>query len=275
MEYFRFKILNNTTINKALSGLGLGLHKINHLINTNKVKKGSIVLRSEEEVFKDDNITIDITEYEKNDYEPTYYDLNILYEDDYFLIVDKPYDVLIYDDKSNNTLANYIRYYYMTNNINRSIRHVHRLDKETTGCILYAKDAITHSALSQMLERNEITRKYHAVVQGKIKTKGVFDNPIGKDRHVKNKMIVYKNGQYATTNYKLLKYDEKNDQSLVEIKLDTGRTHQIRVHFSYNKHPLIGDKIYNPNYNNEKLQLVSYSIELIHPITGKRIYVNV
>ena len=275
MENFRFKVFENSTINQILIDLGLGVHKVNHLINTNKVKKGTSILKMNDPVLKDDLIIIDITEYEEQDYEPIYFDLDVLYEDDYLLIINKPYDTLIYDDKNNNTLANYVRYYYMVNNINRSIRHVHRLDKETTGCILYAKDIVTHSALSKMLENNEITRKYHAIVEGKIKAKGVFENPIGKDRHIKNKMIVYKNGQYAKTNYKLLNYDESKNQSLVEIKLDTGRTHQIRVHFSFNKHPLIGDKIYNQNYNNENLQLISYSIEFIHPITRKPIAVNV
>ena len=168
-----------------------------------------------------------------------------------------------------------MQYYFITNNINRSIRHVHRLDKDTTGCILYAKDIITHAALSKMLENNQIIRLYHAEVVGKVENKGTYSNPIGKDRHHNNKMVVSKNGQKAITNYKLLKYDGNKNTSLVEIKLDTGRTHQIRVHFSYNLHPLIGDSIYNPHYSNEKLQLTSYSIEFIHPITRQKVYVNV
>ena len=269
------KVLENSTINELLLKLGLGHHKINHLLNTNKIKKSSVFLKTNDSVNIGDNIIIDISEYENIDYEPSYYNLNILYEDEYLLIIDKPYDTLIYDDKLNNTLANYVRYYFEINNINRSIRHVHRLDKETTGCILYAKDIVTHSALSKMLEKNEITRIYHATVEGKIKKQGVFNNPIGKDRHQKNKMVVYDKGVCAITNYKLIEYDKHKNQSLVQIKLDTGRTHQIRVHFSYNKNPLVGDKIYNPNYNGEKLELVSYSIEFIHPITGKKVFVNV
>ena len=275
MEYVKIKVLKDTTINELLINLNLGIHRINDLINSGNIKIGKKTLGHHDILKKNQIITIDITKYETIDYTPTKYKIDILYEDDYLLVVNKPYGVIIYDDNSNDTLANYIRNYYLENNINRQIRHVHRLDKETTGCILYAKDVITHSALSKMMEEKTIKRIYRAEVIGKTLKNGIIEKPIGKDRHINNKMIISSSGKYAKTIYKTLEYNKETNTSIVELELKTGRTHQIRVHMDSIGHPLVGDKIYNKNYNGEKLQLISYSISFIHPITMENVDIKV
>ncbi len=276
MELLKIKILNEITINEYLKSLGLGKSKINSLIDGNKIRSGKLLVKQNMPLNKDDVLFIDITDYEKIDYEPKEYDLDILYEDDYLLVINKPKGVIIYDlDQKVDSLANYLRYYYMLNNINRTIRHVHRLDKDTSGCILFAKDFITHAALSKMLEEDKIKRVYHAEVEGRVNKKGTIRKNIGKDRHNNNKMIISETGVSAITHYKLLKYNKEEDTSLVEVILETGRTHQIRVHFMSEKHPLLGDKIYNPKTKVENLKLESHSIEFIHPITNKKIMINV
>ena len=276
MEVLKIKINKDTTINEFLTSLGLGKSKVNSLIDGKKIKCSKTILKQNSIIKKDEVLFIDIEEYEKIDYEPIQYDLDILYEDDYLLVINKPKGIIIYDlDQKQESLANYLRYYYVMNNINRTIRHVHRLDKETSGCILYAKDFITHAALSKMLENNEITRLYHAEVEGRVNKKGTINKNIGKDRHNNNKMIINENGLNAITHYKLLKYNQNQNTSLVEVKLETGRTHQIRVHFMSEKHPLLGDKIYNPSTKINELKLESHSIEFIHPITLQEIKVNV
>ena len=276
MEILKLKILNETTINEYLKTLGLGKSKINSLIDGNKIKCGKTTVKQNMLLKKDDVLFIDIKDYEKIDYEPIENDINILYEDDYLLIINKPKGIIIYDlDQKETTLANYLRYYYQINNINRSIRHVHRLDKDTDGCILYAKDFITHAALSKMLENGEIKRIYHAEVEGRVNKKGTINKNIGKDRHNNNKMIICDKGVNAVTHYKLLEYKKETNTSILEIVLETGRTHQIRVHFMSEGHPLLGDKIYNSKNKEKELKLQSYSIHFIHPITKIQIDVSV
>jgi 23S rRNA pseudouridine1911/1915/1917 synthase len=276
MEILKLKILNETTINEYLKTLGLGKSKINSLIDGNKIKCGKTTIKQNMLLKKDDVLFIDIKDYEKIDYEPIENDINILYEDDYLLIINKPKGIIIYDlDQKETTLANHLRYYYQINNINRSIRHVHRLDKDTDGCILYAKDFITHAALSKMLENDEIKRIYHAEVEGRVNKKGTINKNIGKDRHNNNKMIICDKGVNAVTHYKLLEYKKETNTSILEIVLETGRTHQIRVHFMSEGHPLLGDKIYNSKNKEKELKLQSYSIHFIHPITKIQIDVSV
>lgn len=276
MEILKIKILNEITINEYLNNLGLGKSKINSLIDGKKIKCGKTIVKQNMLLKKDDVLFIDIEDYEKIDYNPIENELDVLYEDDYLLVINKPKGVIIYDlEQKEETLANHLRYYYQMNNINRTIRHVHRLDKDTDGCILYAKDFITHAALSKMLENDEIKRVYHAEVEGRVNKKGIIRKNIGKDRHNNNKMVISEKGATAVTHYKLLEYNKEKNTSKIEVVLETGRTHQIRVHFMSENHPLLGDKIYNPKNIEKELHLQSFSIHFIHPITKQKINVNV
>ena len=174
--------------------------------------------------------------------------LDVVYEDDYVLLVNKPCNIIIHpDDKTKGgTLVNLVANYYKNKGINRKIRYIHRLDKETTGLILFAKDFLSEAILLKELQNDNISRKYLAFLEGKLNnTSGTIKANIDKDRHVNGKMCVSKSGKETISKYKVIK--EFKEYSLVEFSLLTGRTHQIRVHASYIKHCLLGDVLYGGN----------------------------
>jgi len=199
--------------------------------------------------------------------------LDVVYEDDYILLVNKPSDIIIHpDDKTKGkTLVNIVANYYKEKGIKRKVRYIHRLDKETTGLILFAKDFLSEAILLKELQNDNISRKYLAFLEGKLnKKEGIIKANIDKDRHVNGKMCIAKSGKEAISKYKVIK--EFKEYSLVEFSLLTGRTHQIRVHASYINHPLLGDVLYGGNLlYSSRVALHSYSIRFIHPINKKPI----
>lgn len=199
--------------------------------------------------------------------------LDVVYEDDYILLVNKPSDIIIHpDDKTKGeTLVNIVANYYKEKGINRKVRYIHRLDKETTGLILFAKDFLSEAILLKELQNDNISRKYLAFLEGKLnKKEGIIKANIDKDRHVNGKMCIVKSGKEAISKYKVIK--EFKEYSLVEFSLLTGRTHQIRVHASYIYHPLLGDVLYGGNMlYSSRVALHSYSISFNHPINKKPI----
>lgn len=258
-----------------LSSFYLSHDKIKYLFNNQCCFINGRVASINDKIKESDVICIDTTYFDHNDIIPEESDLNILYEDEYLLIVNKPSKCIIYPDdiKKTKTMANYISYYYLKNDLFYKVRHVHRLDFDTTGCLVYAKDIITHAALSKMIEEGTFSRKYIAITEGVFPNKkGKINASIGKDRHINGKMIVTKNGKNALTNYEVL--ETKNNLSLIELKLETGRTHQIRVHMSHLLHPLLGDKLYGSKIEVNRVFLHSYKVEFIHPITKQRVYVE-
>ena len=202
--------------------------------------------------------------------------LDVVYEDDYILIVNKPANMIIHpDDKSKSgTLVNLVANYYKNNNINRKVRYVHRIDKETTGLVIFAKDFISEARLLKDIESHVLKRNYLAFVEGTFKKKkGTIDAPIGQDRHINGKMCVSPSGKNAITHYEVIK--EYLNISLVKFSLQTGRTHQIRVHCKYINHPLLGDVMYGGDYQYiNRVALHSYEVVFTHPITKMLINVN-
>ncbi len=217
-----------------------------------------------------DILTIDYKE--EIDYKIEDYNLDVLYEDDYLLIINKPKGIIIHD--VSNSLCNFVADYYNKNNINLNIRFAHRLDKDTTGVIVFVKCPLTLSYFNHFIETHEIRREYLAIVNGKFNNKkGTINAPIGEDRHISNKKRVSKTGKEAITHYEVIK--EYNNYSLVKLLLETGRTHQIRCHMSYVGHPLVGDKLYGDKSNyNGRFLLHSHKITFIHPITNKKITIE-
>ena len=213
---------------------------------------------------------------EQIDFLPLNEKIEIVYEDDYILIVNKPLNMIIHpDDKTKNgTLVNLVANYYKQKEINRKVRYIHRIDKETTGIVVFAKDFISEARLLKDLESNKLCRNYLAFVEGKLnKKKGSINAPIGQDRHSKNKMCISSSGKTAITHYSVIKENDK--YSLVKFSLETGRTHQIRVHAKYINHPLLGDVTYGGNYQYiNRVALHSYEVKFIHPITKKEINVK-
>ncbi len=205
--------------------------------------------------------------------------IKILYEDKYLLVVDKEAGVTVHPvgSKNTNTLVNRLLFHIKDlSAISGTIRPgiVHRLDKDTSGVLIVAKEDKTHLKLSEMLKRHDIDRRYIALVKGKLDVKrGKIDIPIGRIKG-ETKMKVSPMGRRAVTHFKVL--EAIGPYTLVAVRLETGRTHQIRVHFSYFGHPIVGDSLYGGRDRDVRLNrqfLHAYEISFIHPIINKRITV--
>ena len=191
--------------------------------------------------------------------------LDIIYEDDYMIAVNKPKNMPTHPSKGNNlpTLANGIMAYFGGNHTFRSIN---RLDRDTSGIVLMAKDAYSAAALSNSMKKGEFKKKYIAKIAGVPKEKhGIIDAPIRRESEGEMKRIVADDGKRAVTEYTVL--CDNGENSLVEVLLHTGRTHQIRVHFSYIGHPLVGDFLYGERIENESYSLHCFELSLPHPKT--------
>ena len=203
--------------------------------------------------------------------------LNIVYEDDYIIIINKPRNMVVHPAAGNeeHTLVNALLNHCKLSMINSERPGiVHRLDKDTTGLIICAKDDETHLKLVEMFANREVKKKYLAICNGSFsKENGLIDKPIGRDEKDRKKMSVKsKSGKEALTEYNVLTSNLK--YSLVDVTLHTGRTHQIRVHFSSLNHPIVGDETYGNK--NEKIKatgqmLHSYYLEFSHPITDENL----
>jgi 23S rRNA pseudouridine1911/1915/1917 synthase len=206
---------------------------------------------------------------------PNYIDIDILFEDDHVLVINKPPFMNTHpnDTKADqHTLVNAGQYYMESKGEIRNIRQVHRLDRDTSGAILFAKHALAGAILDNMLVKREIKRIYLALVHGLLQQKqGTIKDPIGRDRHHATKRRVSPSGQEAVTHYAVLHEDKNKQQSLVKCWLDTGRTHQIRVHLSSLGHPLIGDTLYGGKPIIKRQALHSAMLEFIHPFTQEKI----
>lgn len=274
-HYFMMRIRGNLH-HKRLSDLfkmmNLSKQKIQYLINNNCCFINGELVDETKLLNQNDYLMIDISNFEQIDYKPVDAKLDILYEDDYLLIINKPTSMIVYSlDKNTISLANYVANYYQINDLNSTIRHCHRLDKDTTGCLVYAKDLITHSAMSKMFEDNKIKKTYLAIAEGIIIKDGIINTPIGKDRHVNGKMVTHPNGQKAITKYKVL--SKNQNTSLLSVEIETGRTHQIRVHLSSILHPLYGDKLYGA-ITESRVMLHCHKLNFVHPILGTRLEIT-
>ncbi|QOS80811.1 RluA family pseudouridine synthase [Paenibacillus sp. JNUCC31] len=211
------------------------------------------------------------------DVEPRWADIDVLYEDDFCLVVHKPAGMKLHPDGSRMdqaiTLDHAVASYYEMNGIQASVRHVHRLDEDTTGPVLYAKNAFALAKLDEAMRNKDIGRQYVAIAGGQISQElRTIDAPIGKDRHHKQRRRVSEGGQEAVTHLEIVKVWDK--ATLVRLTLDTGRTHQIRVHLSYAGHPLVGDELYGGRRDSIGRQaLHGETLSFDHPLTGARIEV--
>lgn len=195
--------------------------------------------------------------------------LSILYEDEDILLLNKPADMPIHPSQGNydNTLANAVAWYYQQKGETFVYRCINRLDRDTTGVLVLAKNALSAALLSNMMQQRQIHRTYLAVVEGTPPFEGIIDAPIGRvcDSTIE-RQVDFQHGERAVTHYRLL--ENRGDYSLVQLNLETGRTHQIRVHMKHIGHPLPGDFLYNPNYQDFHRQpLHSWKLKFLHPIT--------
>ena len=194
--------------------------------------------------------------------------LEILYEDNHIIVVFKPINVLSQSDITGDIDMLTIIKKYIKEKYNKPgnvyLGLVHRLDRVTSGVMVFAKTSKAASRLSEEIRNNRLKKDYFAIIHGKIDSRGVYEDYLLKKDDFST--IVDKSGKYAKLSYELLEYDKKNDLSLIDVHLETGRHHQIRVQFSSRGYPLLGDKRYGKDNINE-LGLCAYKLSFTHPVT--------
>jgi 23S rRNA pseudouridine1911/1915/1917 synthase len=213
---------------------------------------------------------------ESLEYMPIWMPLEVLYEDDFSLVVYKPARLKVHGDhkqpgSGEPTLADAVASYYASTGQRCKVRHIHRLDEDTTGPVLYAKHEWSQLVLDAAMSRKQIGRSYAALVQGcPNPPRGTIDAAIGKDRHHASRRRVSPTGQAAVTHYEVA--ERLDNAALVRLRLDTGRTHQIRVHLSYLGHPICGDVLYGGRREGISRQaLHGEKLVYSHPLTGERL----
>lgn len=272
---FDYKIVNEMNIRDYLLSFYLAKSKVYKLFLENRVLVNQNPVKENYNLKKDDILTILLDE--DIDFKEQESNLEILYEDPYYLIINKPRGLIIYEDSKDKigTVANLVAGYYKKMGYHYNVRFCHRLDTETTGVLVLCKDILCHSYMNHMISTHEIRREYRLLCQGHFDKKiGRINLPIGHDRHNSKKMVIAKSGSEAITNYEVLK--DFKSYSYVKAILETGRTHQIRLHFSSIGHPLLGDTL----YGGQKVfipyvALHSYKIKFFHPVYLKDIEVKV
>lgn len=204
-------------------------------------------------------------------FEPDWSDLNVLFEDDFCLVVHKPAGLKVHPtgDERQPTLANLVAAHYMGQGEQVAVRHIHRLDEFTSGPVLYAKNEYAQLLLDEAMREKGIDRTYIAFVEGRMdKAELRVDAPIGRDRHHAKRQRVSELGKPAATRVELV--ESFKNISLVRLTLETGRTHQIRVHMSHIGHPLVGDTLYGGSSRYMDYQaLHGECLSFRHPLTGE------
>ena len=245
------------------------------LLNNKKVKAG-------EKVEQGDIVSYDFQDLKPLEAKPEDIDFKIIYEDSDLLVIDKPQGLVVHPCNStkDGTLVNGLLYKIKDlSGINGVLRPgiVHRLDKNTSGLMVVAKNDLAHISLAKQIKDKTCRRKYLALCEGIFKEKqGKIETHIERSKSDRKKMTVSDRGRIAITNYKVVKEFPLSRKSLVEFALQTGRTHQIRVHCKMLNHPIIGDDVYGRADKNLKGQLLhSYSLSFIHPRTNKEMYFEI
>lgn len=251
---------------------------IQKLLKEELVTVGKVSVKANYKLRANDCVLIRIPEAMEPDILPEDLPLDILYEDDDVLVINKPKGMVVHPGAGHysHTLVNGLLWHCKGNlsGINGVLRPgiVHRIDKDTTGSLLVCKNDLAHRAIAEQLKSHTITRKYRAIVHGVLKEEeGSVDAPIGRHPTERKKMAVnYKNGKPAITHYRVL--ERFAQYTYIECILETGRTHQIRVHMSSIHHPLLGDPVYGPAkcpYSLEGQTLHAMVLGFQHPTTGE------
>ena len=267
-------LINNTDMSR---------NKIQKLINDGKIRVNGGLVKASYLVNINDKIEIDEDTSEEINVEPEEMKLDIVYEDNYLLVVNKPSGMVVHPGNGNyhHKLVNGLMYYCNNNlsKVNGDIRPglVHRIDADTSGLLLVAKNDMVHNDLAKQIQEKSVDRKYIALVQGVIKEdSATIDAPIGRSVNDRKKMCVTsENSKDAITHIKVL--ERYKTATLIECKLETGRTHQIRVHMNYINHPVVNDPVYGlkkqvDGYQSFGQMLHAKEIGFVHPITKK--YMN-
>ena len=244
-------------------------------------------LKNNKKIFVNDNIafvndkvklndTISVLidfEEDNSNIVPTKMDLNIVYEDDFMLILNKPAGIAIHPScmHFDTSLSNGVKYYFDSINLKKKIRPINRLDKDTSGLVIFAKNEYIQECLVSQIKNKLFKKEYLAILNGTLETnKGTINAPIARENDSIIKRCVRDDGDISITHYEVIK-NLDNNLCLVRFMLETGRTHQIRVHSAYIGHPIVGDTLYWVSSNLISRQaLHSYKLEFIHPISKEK-----
>lgn len=247
-----------------------------HALTLLKQTEGGILCNGREVYLsqplrKGDRMDLFLKEEVPEEIEPVELPFGIVYEDDDLMVVDKPADMPVHPSMKNhdNTLANAAAWYGRTKGDSFVYRCVNRLDRDTTGLLILAKHILSATGLYGQMRAREIRRTYLAIVKGMIREEGTIDLPVGrKEDSAIERMIDLEHGERAVTHYRPVR--QGKDWTLIECRLETGRTHQIRVHMSSFGHPLIGDFLYGSREEQMPRQaLHSWKLSFVHPIMGR------
>ena len=226
-----------------------------------------------QQLAEGDTLEVRISEMDSSEKIPAvYHPLDIVYEDEDIMVINKPADMPIHPSMNNyyNSLANALAYYFQEQGKPFIFRCSNRLDRDTSGLTIISKHLVSASILAQQVADREVHREYLAISRGSVTPKeGTIDVPLGrKDSSIIERTVDWENGERAVTHYKVV--EKANGHSLISLKLETGRTHQIRIHMKHIGYPLVGDYLYNPDMEwIERQALHSYKMAFRHPITGE------
>ncbi len=270
--------ISGIRIDKYLSDkTELSRTRVQQLCDEGKVTIEGRPVKSSYKISENEEICVDIPDDEIPDVLPEDIPLDILYEDSDIIVINKPKGMVVHPAPgvTTGTLVNALMFHCKDlSGINGILRPgiVHRIDKDTTGCIVACKNDFAHLSVSRQLENKTCHREYMALVAGKIDhEEGVIDAPIGRDPRDRQRMAVTeKNSRQAKTHFKVI--ERFRDATLVDCTLETGRTHQIRVHMKFINHPVIGDPRYGskcPYMDTQGQVLHAYRLTLVHPRSQK------
>lgn len=245
------------------------------------IKNGNVLVngdpvKSNYKVQEGDTIAVSEPEPEVLDVEPEPIPLDVVYEDSDLLVVNKPSGMVVHPSKGhlNGTLVNALLYHVQNlSDGSQYIRPgiVHRIDKDTSGLLVIAKNNLSHQRLAEQLEQHSMEREYTALVHGVVAhEEGTIDAPLARNPNDRMKRTVREGGRSAVTHFK--RVEELADHTLVSLQLETGRTHQIRVHMKYIGHPIVGDPMYGPKNEIDKRGQFLHAgvLGFVHPTTGER-----
>ncbi|MBA2378151.1 MAG: RluA family pseudouridine synthase [Blastocatellia bacterium] len=271
---------------------GWSRSRLQRLIEDADVLVNSKPVKASHKLREGDEIDVDLVEAPAAEFEPEDIPLDVVFEDEYLAVINKPAGMVVHPGAgiSSGTLANAIAWHFGRRGVETAsvetfrIGIVHRLDKDTSGLIVIAKDDQTHEALGEQFRSRQVYKQYVALVHGTLReTLGRIDRPIARDRWHRTKMTVAANGRQAISLWKLRHRFEKF--TLVEVEIKTGRTHQIRVHLASINHPVVGDATYNEGRDNtiadinvrnavssmNRFFLHAEKIAFVHPKTGEKV----
>jgi 23S rRNA pseudouridine1911/1915/1917 synthase len=260
--------------------LGISRKHLSRLKLTDGVRLNGKSVYVSQKVKPGDRVSAMMAPEESEDILPQPMELHILYEDEDVLLLDKPAGVIVHPTHGHymNTLANGVVHYWLEKGVTHRFRPVNRLDQDTSGVICIAKNKHAHHQLSKQWQKNQVEKGYWAIVEGELNpAQGTVNAPIDRCPEDPKRRIVIEGGYSSITHYEVVEKFPKTSASWVRIQLETGRTHQIRVHMTYLGHPLVGDTFYgskSPRFHMQRQALHAYRLVFDQPRTGQKLTIE-